>query len=116
LEVLLKSKPGSSITVQIVQQVEDLTADMGRLGVANSLRAGDVEGALKGFAADEKSQQIIASLNAEQRIALANQIESAKFLSETGLLRWYRYHWTDEKCSDFAMIKDEQGHWIITSW
>ena len=116
IKILLKGKPGGEVTIQILQEVESITPEIVRVRTANCLRAGDIEGALKGFAPDEKRERIIRALDAEQRDELAHQIESAEFLTETGSLRWYRYTWTEEKFSDFAMSRDEQGRWVITSW
>ena len=118
LEVVLRSKPGAELTIRIVQEVAEITSEIVRVRTANCLRAGDIEGALEGFAPNERGE-FIPNLNEAQRNDLAESIEHAEFLTETGALRWYQYKWTNESGENFikfSMTQDEQGRWIITSW
>lgn len=118
LEVLLKGKPGGEVTIQMIQEVAEITPEIVRVRTANCLRAGDIEGALQGFEPDMRSE-IIPTLDADQRNVLANDLEKAELIRETANVRWYRYTWTDESGEnfvDFRMARDDQGRCIITSW
>ena len=118
LEVVLRSKSGTELTIRIVQEVAEITHEIVRVRTANCLRAGDIKGALEGFAPNERAE-LIPSFNVAQKNDLAESIENAEFLTETGALRWYQYKWTNESGENFikfSMTQDEQGIWIITSW
>ena len=118
LEVLLKGKPGGQLIIQIIQEISDITPEIVRVRTANCLRTGDIEGALEGFAPNERAK-FIPSLNDAQRNDLSNCLENAEFVIETSALRWYRYTWKDESGENFikfSMTRDKQGRWIITSW
>ena len=102
------------------QEIAASDPEMARIQIANALRAGNIELALKGFANSEKSQTIIRALNAAQRNSLAAWIEKAEpiYTSKNG--RVYRGKWVDPqgniRSKEFIFVRDRQGHWRIISW
>jgi hypothetical protein len=119
LEVILKSQPGSQITIEIVQEVAEMTPQIVRVRTANALRAGDIGLVLQGFLQDEKTLSIIPGLDAAKRNQLADMLEDAVIERETDRSRSYRYSWIDESGRNsvaFAMAIDGEGKWIIVSW
>lgn len=119
LEVILKSQPGSRITVDIVQEVVEITPEIVRFRTANALRAGDIELVLQGFLQNEKTLSIIPGIDAAKRDQLADILEKAVIERETNRSRSYRYNWIDQSGRNsvsFAMAIDNEGKWIIASW
>ena len=98
--------------------VEFADAETVRAQIASDLREGDIESALRGFQANEKSATISA-FDTAQLNQLADWIEKASLTEEGDSSRIYRYSWTDESGEnfvEFTMAKNEIGQWIITSW
>lgn len=102
------------------QELSATDPEMVRLQIANALRAGNIELAMKGFAPDKKSQTIIPALDAVHRNQLADLIEKAQTIYTSEKDRAYRYDWTDEagnmRHAEFIMRRNELGQWQIISW
>ena len=119
LEVTLMGKPGGQVTLEVLAETAEITPEISIVQTANALRAGDIDLVLKGFEQRELTTSAIQSLDTEKRYQLALWIENAELIKETDSRRVYRYTWPDgfgEKYSDFTMVRNEEGKWIISNW
>ena len=100
------------------QELSASDPEMLRRQIANALRAGNIELALKGFEPNSRRENLIRALDRPLLNRLAHHIERAELYKQTYNIRFYRYTWTDEKGENtikFVMAKDDQGKWIIVS-
>lgn len=102
------------------QEVSASDPEMVRLQIANALRAGDIDLALKGFDRSKKSQTIIPAFDAAQRNQLADWIEKGQLTNSGENYRAYTTEWTDEQGKvhnmNWTMGRDNLGQWRIISW
>lgn len=100
------------------QELSATDPDVVRHQVAEALREGNIDLALKGFERNSNRESIIRALDRSLLNRLAHQIENAQLYRKTENIRFYRYTWTDETGKNtikFVMAKDDQGKWIIVS-
>lgn len=119
LEVTLRSEPGSSITIEIVQDFVRLPPEAMLARTAAALRAGDINLALQGFLQDEKTLRIFPTIDAAKRHQLADMLENGALASESDRSRSYRYTWAKEsgtRTVEFTIAIDEEGKWVIVDW
>lgn len=120
LSVLLRSKPGSQITIQITQTVPEVTAEITLLETANALRGGNNKAVLKNVTSTGKTSAALGEMNQESLNNLGACLEQGQLIDEATNYRVYQcnilgldgnYHLTS-----FTMMKNTQKQWLISSW